>query len=103
MKDNYFFDTNIFIYSFDVEDPSKREKAKELIKTALVDGNGFISVQVIQEFYNVATRKFKVPMNILAAKNYLENVFAQLNIVQPDLNFISNGLDIASTTKYIRS
>ena len=100
MKGNYFFDTNIFIYSFDLEDHSKREKAKELIKTALVEGQGYISIQVIQEFYNVATRKFKSPMDVLTAKDYLENVFAQFNIVHPDFNFISNGLDIAATTKY---
>ena len=100
MNDNYFLDTNIFIYSFDLEDSTKREKAKELIKTALVEGTGFISIQVIQEFYNVATKKFKSPMNVLAAKEYLENIFAQFNIVSPDFNFISNGLDIAATTKY---
>jgi len=100
MKDNYFIDTNIFIYTFDLKDDFKREKAKEIVKTALIDGKGFISTQVIQEFYNVATRKFKSPMNILSAKKYLENIFAQLNIVHPDFKFISNGLDIAATTKY---
>lgn len=100
MKGNYFIDTNIFIYSFDLEDITKREKAKELIKTALIDGKGFISIQVIQEFYNVATKKFKSPMNVLIAKDYLKNVFTQFNIVYPHIDFISNGLDIAATTKY---
>lgn len=100
MKDNYFIDTNIFIYSFDLENIAKSEKAKELIKTALIDGKGFISMQVIQEFYNVATRKFKSPMSVLIAKDYLKNVFTQFNIVYPNFDFISNGLDIAATTKY---
>ena len=100
MKDNYFIDTNIFIYSFDIDAHEKRDKAKEIIKTALIDGKGFISIQVIQEFYNVATRKFKAPMDIISAKEYLETVFAQLNIVYPGINFISTGLDIQATTKY---
>ena len=39
-------------------------------------------------------------MNVLIAKDYLENIFAQFNIVYPDFDFISNGLDIAATTKY---
>ncbi len=100
MKDNYFIDTNIFVYSFDLEDTIKREKAREIVKSALIDGRGFISIQVIQEFYNVATRKFKTPMNVLAAKEYLEKVFRQLNVYYPGFEFISTGLDISATTKY---
>lgn len=100
MKDNYFIDTNIFVYSFDGDENKKREKAKEIIKNALDNGRGFISIQVIQEFYNVATKKFKVPLAIHAAKEYLEKVFMQLNVVYPSYNFISTGLDISTATKY---
>ena len=101
MKDNYFIDTNIFVYSFDFDENEKREKAKEIIKKALDNGRGFISIKVIQEFYNVATKKFKVPLEILAAKEYLEKVFMQLNVVYPSYDFISTGLDISTTTKYL--
>ena len=100
MKDNYFIDTNIFVYSFNVDENKKREKAKEIIKKALDNGRGFISIQVIQEFYNVAGKKFKAPLAILAAKEYLEKVFMQLNVVYPSYDFISTGLDISTTTKY---
>lgn len=100
MKDNYFIDTNIFIYSFDMDARVKRERAKEIIKTALIDGKGFVSIQVIREFYNVATRKFESPMNVIAAKEYLDTVFAQLTVVYPSFDFISTGLDISATTKY---
>ncbi len=50
MKDNYFLDTNIFIYSFDLNDNIKRKKANEIIKAAILDGKGFVSIQVVQEF-----------------------------------------------------
>ncbi len=100
MKDNYFIDTNIFVYSFDLDENEKREKAKEIIRNALNNGRGFISIQVIQEFYNVATKKFKVPLSILAAKEYLETVFMQLNVVYPSFDFIYTGLDISTTTRY---
>ena len=100
MKDNYFIDTNIFIYSFDQGEKVKRERAKEIISGALIDGKGFVSIQVIREFYNVATRKFKSPMDVTAAKEYLEKVFGQLNVVYPNFDFISTGLDISRTTKY---
>jgi len=100
MKDNYFIDTNIFVYSFDFDENRKKKKAREIIKNALSDGKGFISIQVIQEFYNVATKKFTSPMNVLSAKKYLEKVFTQLNVVYPSYDFISTGLEISATTKY---
>jgi len=100
MKGNYFIDTNIFVYSFDFDELEKRKKAKEIIKNALVDGRAYISFQVIQEFFNVATKKFKLPLNIHTAKEYLEKVFMQLNIVYPCYDFMSAGLDISTTTKY---
>lgn len=100
MRDNYFIDTNIFVYSFDFSENKKREKAKEIIRHALSSGYGFISMQVVQEFYNVAMKKFKVPLEIVAAKEYLEKVFMQLNVVYPGSDFIATGLDISATTRY---
>jgi predicted nucleic acid-binding protein len=39
-------------------------------------------------------------MNVLAAKEYLEKVFMQLNVVYPSYDFISTGLNISATNKY---
>ncbi|MBW2607206.1 MAG: PIN domain-containing protein [Deltaproteobacteria bacterium] len=78
MNANYFIDTNVFVYSFDLNNQDKRGKAKSIIKNALSDGRGYISIQVIQEFFNVATEKFKSPMPVLAAKEYLEKVGSSL-------------------------
>ena len=39
-------------------------------------------------------------MPVLAAKEYLEKVFMQLNVVYPSAGFISTGLDLAATTRY---
>ena len=100
MSDKYFLDTNIFIYSFDQKEKSKRRKANSLIKNALHDGKGHISIQVIQEFFNVATRKFEVPMSLLKSKEYLEKVFMLFEVVYPDEGLIKTGLDIATTTGY---
>lgn len=100
MNANYFIDTNVFVYSFDLNNQDKRGKAKSIIKNALSDGRGYISIQVVQEFFNVATKKFKSPMPVLAAKEYLEKVFMQLNVIYPSADFISTGLDLAATTRY---
>jgi len=48
MPGKFFLDTNIFVYSFDDTAREKQQKARELIKSALRFGNGYISFQVIQ-------------------------------------------------------
>ena len=100
MKGRYFLDTNIFVYSFDENAKDKQQKARELIKTSLKTGNGHISFQVIQEFFNVATKKFEVPISLLSSKEYLDKIFMQLEVVYPDGDFVKTGLDLAATTGY---
>jgi predicted nucleic acid-binding protein len=54
-----FFDTNILLYRYDVSAPRKRHVANELLDAALLDGSFQISTQVMVEFRDAATRKFK--------------------------------------------
>ncbi|MBT3217543.1 MAG: PIN domain-containing protein [Proteobacteria bacterium] len=86
MSDKYFLDTNILVYSFDDTDVRKRSRARELISTAL-QGSGTISYQVVQEFLNVALRKFARPMTINEAQDYLDAVLVPLCQIhsEPDL------------------
>jgi predicted nucleic acid-binding protein len=74
-----FFDTNILVYSFDATAPSKQERALSLIESALnVPGSAAISSQVVQEFFNLATRIFAVVIAIDARIRYLESVLLPL-------------------------
>jgi predicted nucleic acid-binding protein len=70
MKDKFFIDTNIFVYSFDLHNSDKKTISENLIKAAL-KGNGVISFQVIQEFLNVAINKFQKSMTYNEAEKYL--------------------------------
>lgn len=74
MSDKFFIDTNIFIYCFDDRQPDKKVRALALVSEALLTGNGMISWQVMQEFLNVSTRKFQVPLKSDDAKLYLQKV-----------------------------
>ncbi|MGD0735389.1 MAG: PIN domain-containing protein [Terracidiphilus sp.] len=78
MSDRFFLDTNIFVYSFDHSAPVKAGKAAQLIRTALTTQKGFISYQVIQEFFNVALKRFSQPMKLADAEQYLGTVFSPL-------------------------
>jgi predicted nucleic acid-binding protein len=78
MSDRFFLDTNIFVYSFDQSAPRKARTAVNLIREALTAQKGIISYQVVQEFFNVALRKFSQPMQAADAAQYLNAVFRPL-------------------------
>jgi predicted nucleic acid-binding protein len=78
MSDRFFLDTNIFVYSFDQSAVVKAQKAAQLIRKALTTQKGFISYQVVQEFFNVALKRFSQPMKAGDAEQYLSTVFRPL-------------------------
>lgn len=78
MSDRFFLDTNIFIYSFDQSAAVKARRAAELIRKALTTQKGVISYQVVQEFFNVALKRFVQPMQAADAEQYLNTVFRPL-------------------------
>jgi predicted nucleic acid-binding protein len=55
-----FFDTNVLIYAVDAAASDKRRKALALWKKHVAASTAVISLQVMQEYYNTATRKLGV-------------------------------------------
>ncbi len=100
MSDKYFIDTNIFVYSFDNSAPAKKVQAIEVIQQAIETGTGIISTQVMQEFLNVAVRKFTVPMKLEDSLMYLRQVLNPLCQVYPDLSLYAACLEIQAETGY---
>lgn len=78
MNGRFFLDTNVFVYSFDASAPAKARRATELIRRAVATGKGIVSYQVVQEFFNVALRRFAQPMTVAEAERYLATVFRPL-------------------------
>jgi predicted nucleic acid-binding protein len=78
MSARFFLDTNIFVYTFDTKAPAKAKRAARLIRQAADTGEGVVSYQVVQEFFNVAFRRFSRPMNVAEAEQYLITVFRPL-------------------------
>lgn len=96
----FFIDTNILVYSFDDRQPEKKVRALALISEALQTGNGMVSWQVIQEFLNVATRKFLSPLKPEDANVYLQKVLHPLCQIYPDLDVYSAALTMMARTGY---
>jgi predicted nucleic acid-binding protein len=96
MKDRFFLDTNIFVYSFDRSAPQKAAKAKHLIREALTSRKGLISYQVVQEFLNVALRRFAQPMTVADAERYMSTVFRPLLSVHSSMGLFAEALRLQS-------
>ena len=100
MSAKYFLDTNVFVYSFDSAAPKKQEVAKSLIRKALTDRRGVTSIQVVQEFFNVAVSKFKKKLSIADARLYLESVFKPLCETYTDIGLVRSALTIHQEVRY---
>src|SRR5688572_3593765 len=100
MSDRYFLDTNIFVYTFDDTQPQKRSLARHLVSQALYDSKGTISYQVVQEFINIATRKFKHPLTPQDCVEYLDTVLAPLCEVFPNIDLYRDALELHEKWKF---
>ena len=78
MSGRFFLDTNIFAYTFDLSVPAKAKTALQLVCRAVDSGEGVISYQVVQEFFNVALMRFTQPMNLAEAEQYFLTVLRPL-------------------------
>ena len=100
MSDRYFLDTNLFVYCFDRTDHRKQQIAEKWVMRALKDHVGVISSQVIQEFFNVATRKFAQPMKAPECRAYLETVLSPLCEIFPSLSLYHQALTLKEETGF---
>ncbi len=94
MSARCFLDTNIFVYSFDQSDPRKAGVSRKLIQDHLRDRTGVISFQVVQEFLNVATKRFPAFLASPDAELYIAAVFQPLLGVQSSVGLYNEALHI---------
>ena len=89
MKDKHFLDTNVFIYAIDTSPglKKKREIARRLVREHIQNEKGVISIQVLQEFYQVSTSKIQVPLSVEEALEYL-HYMAVFDTVHPEFDMI---------------
>lgn len=89
MKDKCFLDTHIFIYAIDTSHAlkKKRERARHLIREHIQNETGVISIQVLQEFYQVSTHKIQTPISSTDALEYLRYM-AVLETVHPEFDML---------------
>ena len=94
MNARYFLDTNLFVYTFDKRSPAKARCANRLIRQAVTSRTGIVSYQVVQEFFNVALRRFAKPMTPAEAEQYLTAVFRPLLAVHSSQALYAEALQL---------
>jgi predicted nucleic acid-binding protein len=99
MSDRFFLDTNIFVYSFDQSATAKAQRAAHLIREALTTQKGVVSYQVVQEFFNVALKKFAQPMQPADAGQYLITVFRPLLAIHSSQALYAEALFLRAQSK----
>jgi predicted nucleic acid-binding protein len=99
MSDRFFLDTNIFVYSFDKSAPKKAARAAELIRLAIETRIGIVSYQVVQEFFNLALRRFAEPMSGAEAEQYLATTFRPLLAVHSSQGLYGQALQLSTGHK----
>ena len=92
MTDLVFFDTNILVYAYDQHDQIKQKVASELILQHIRNGNGWVSIQVFGEFFNVVTRQIPNPLTAEEAREAIE-CLSLLNVTNMDMRLVSRAID----------
>lgn len=87
-----FFDTNVLVYAFDSEAPTKRKQAAQLLSGRAAVGEVLISTQVLQEFFVTTTRKLARPLDHRAALAAVRELTA-FSVVNVDASLVLAAID----------
>jgi len=69
-----FVDTNVLVYAYDRAGGGRRARAIALLERLVAQRRLALSLQVLQEFYVVATRKLPVPLEPQVAYQVLKDL-----------------------------
>lgn len=94
MSDRAFFDTNVLVYAFDRGDARRQRIASELLEAALKAGTGVLSLQVLQEFYVVTTRRIRVPLAPSVARSAVVDLL-RFHVVEPSAVHVLQAMDLS--------
>lgn len=93
-----FFDTNVLVYTVDASDPERREQASDCLARAIRDDTIVISTQVLQEFYNITTRKLRPPLSAREAAQQVTQLCG-FEVVGASSHSVMNAMGLAQEHK----
>lgn len=96
MKGLVFFDTNVVMYADDASSPKKQDRAIVLFTEHLRQGTAVVSLQVLQEYFAVATRKLNVSPDMAQRK---VEILARAKVVRFDASDVIAAIELHRLTQ----
>lgn len=91
-----FFDSNVLVYMDDTSSPAKQAKAIDLVSEHFENGTAVVSLQVLQEYFAVATRKLGVSAELAQSK---VEVLATGRVVRFDVGDVLAAIELHRLTQ----
>jgi predicted nucleic acid-binding protein len=95
MSVNVFFDTNVLVYLYSIDEPEKQQAALKQIE---VSENRWISTQVLSELSNTLHKKFN--LEYCAIVNVLNEIQESFQVITVLPSTIEHALHLAQTYRY---
>jgi predicted nucleic acid-binding protein len=93
LESDLFLDTNILVYAYDRSAGSKHTISQKLVEDCWVNGNGCLSLQVLQEFYVTVTQKITSRMDYQTARQILADL-ATWRLHSPEASDLLQAIDL---------
>jgi predicted nucleic acid-binding protein len=80
MTDSYLIDTNILVYCYDLIDIRKSNIALDYTKKLQQAGSGFLSTQILGEFFNAVTKRITEKLSPQQAYRSITNFYSAWSV-----------------------
>jgi predicted nucleic acid-binding protein len=89
---DHFLDTNILVYAYDRSAGMKHTISLQLMEECWTNGNGCLSIQVLQEFYVCVTQKIALPLDHQVARQIVSDL-ANWRLHSPEASDLLQAID----------
>lgn len=93
-----FVDANVLVYAFDSSAGRKQQAAKALLERLWESNSGWVSIQVLQEFFVTVTKKVARPLPVEDAKARVRE-FAAWRVFAPAPEDVVAAIDLHTQAK----
>ena len=93
-----FVDANVLVYAFDSSAGRKQAAARQLLERLWDSGTGYLSIQVLQEFFVTVTRKVARPLSIDEATDRVRE-FAMWKVFAPTADDVLGAIGLQKQSK----
>lgn len=92
LESDLFLDTNILVYACDNSAGKKHAISRKIVEDCWANGNGCLSLQVLQEFYVTVTHKITSPMDYRTARQIVADL-ATWRLHSPEASDLLQAID----------